>query len=268
MNDLKAFTGRSFKFKDICTIYPPTVNDILDNDSFFTGLGLLTITQEDLWDEINLNQEKEDPRHRWKVPENAPTPFSLLIAQYSTSEDFRAIINNIFEIFTHNKILIWPGFSMVIIVDKKLAAVLDNENTDVDFDDLGEEDLKLITEDNYFDFQNAIREAVGTTPAEKPDLSRHPRVLRMDALARIRDKKKASKNSISMKTTLTAICCMGIGITPLNIGEITYASVNSLIMMYQQKEGFEQMSTTARFGLLDTSKGDYKHWIRNLEQND
>jgi hypothetical protein len=52
--------------------------------------------------------------------------------------------------------------------------------------------------------------------------------------ARERDRKKAkqhSKDGISFNACLTAICCMGIGITPLNIGEMSYAAVGPIMSM-------------------------------------
>jgi hypothetical protein len=56
----------------------------------------------------------------------------------------------------------------------------------------------------------------------------------MKRKARERDRIKAksgSKNGISLSTSLTAICCMGIGITPLNIGEMSYASISPIMTM-------------------------------------
>ena len=42
------------------------------------------------------------------------------------------------------------------------------------------------------------------------------------AKARMRDRVKAkSKDSLTLGSTLASICCMGIGLTPLNIGELS-----------------------------------------------
>jgi hypothetical protein len=51
-------------------------------------------------------------------------------------------------------------------------------------------------------------------------------------LARKRDAIKANqknKGGITLSTSLVAICCMGIGITPLNIGEMSYAAVGPIM---------------------------------------
>ena len=51
----------------------------------------------------------------------------------------------------------------------------------------------------------------------------------MKAKMRLRDRVKAKKGGgISLSTSLLSLCCMGIGITPLNIGELPYASLSAL----------------------------------------
>jgi hypothetical protein len=47
---------------------------------------------------------------------------------------------------------------------------------------------------------------------------------------RIKAKQKGS-NGISLSTCLVAICCMGVGISPLTIGEMSYASVGEIMKM-------------------------------------
>jgi hypothetical protein len=37
---------------------------------------------------------------------------------------------------------------------------------------------------------------------------------------------------------LVSICCMGIGITPLNIGEMSYTALESIVKKYQDKEKY------------------------------
>jgi hypothetical protein len=67
-----------------------------------------------------------------------------------------------------------------------------------------------------------------------PDPNEDPRIARIKAKARERDRLKAKKGTaggISLHTCLVAICCMGIGITPLNIGEMSYAAIGPLMKM-------------------------------------
>ena len=100
-----------------------------------------------------------------------------------------------------------------------------------------EEKQYCLCESNFFDFQNALRVVMGDKeiPAPEPDNpNENPRIRAMKEKARMRDRIKAkqgSRNGISLSTCLVAICCMGIGITPLNIGEMSYASVGEIMKM-------------------------------------
>lgn len=87
----------------------------------------------------------------------------------------------------------------------------------------------------------------------------------MKAKARYRDKIKAKQGGgISLLTTLVSICCMGIGITPLNIGEMSYASLNIIMNTFQEKEKYHIDIASLQAG-ADSKKINPKYWIRNLE---
>ena len=71
-------------------------------------------------------------------------------------------------------------------------------------------------------------------PPEPINPDEDPRIRRIKEKARERDRIKAkqgNKGGISLDTCLTAICCMGIGITPLNIGEMSYAAIGPIMKM-------------------------------------
>lgn len=53
------------------------------------------------------------------------------------------------------------------------------------------DDLVMIREEEYFDFQNAMRAAFGENPVDPPNPNEDPRIKRMKAKARYRDKIKA-----------------------------------------------------------------------------
>jgi len=56
----------------------------------------------------------------------------------------------------------------------------------------------------------------------------------MKAKARYRDRIKAKQNAKtdSLINSLASICCMGIGLTPLNIGEMSYAAISTITTKY------------------------------------
>ena len=83
-------------------------------------------------------------------------------------------------------------------------------------------DFLLINESDFFNFQNCIRQCVGKKTIEPPNPNEHPRIKEMKRKARYRDRVKEkqmakSKDGITLFTSIVSICCMGVGITPLNI---------------------------------------------------
>jgi hypothetical protein len=93
-------------------------------------------------------------------------------------------------------------------------------------------------------------------------------VRRIKEKARERDRIKAKKGvqgkGISLSDLLVSICCMGIGITPLNIGEMSYASINMLMPVYQNKEKYD-LDIRALLAGADSKKIKPKYWIGNTD---
>jgi hypothetical protein len=84
---------------------------------------------------------------------------------------------------------------------------------------------------------------VGKKIVEPPITDEDPRVAEIKRKARYRDRLKAKqaskgKDGISLYTTLVSICCMGLGITPLNIGEMSYVAIEAILRKYQEKEKY------------------------------
>jgi hypothetical protein len=87
----------------------------------------------------------------------------------------------------------------------------------------------------------------------------------MKALERDIIKARSGKNGgISFYTSLVSICYMNIGITPLNIGEMSYACISDLIRVYQEKEKYE-LDVKALLAGADSKKIKPKYWIRNSD---
>ena len=107
---------------------------------------------------------------------------------------------------------------------------------------------------------------MGGKAIEPPVIDEDPRVARIKAKFRKREKMKAKKHQSGpeLGALLTAICCMGIGLNPLNIGEMSYANVVWLIGMYQQQEEYD-VDIRALLAGADKKKVKPKYWIRNLD---
>ena len=245
MIDEKIFLGYPIDFKDICQIYPPTVNDVVGNKDFFIYQSLFTMTQEEL----------EDAYVNSAGATNVPTPFQYLLMNYYQDETMREKIEDGFMKFIHEPVTIVPEIEMLLIGKSE-----DELDPDVDL-----ENPRLLTEENFFDFQNAIRMVMGEKAAEPPDPDEDPRVKRIKAKARYRERLKAKRQKgPQFGTLLAAICCMGIGLSPLNIGEMSYACVHWLISMEQQREEYDT-DIRALLAGADSKKVKPKYWIKNID---
>ena len=249
----KFFLNLPKDFNGKVKIYSPTIKQVVENEHFSQYRYLLTITQEELEDEF-LNKINENGE-----PLTAPTPLEFLLTTSYHNKEIEKIAKDAFYFFIKEPI--------TFLYDKKEILIGDLEEIVKNASSL--EDLKkmiTITEEEYFDFQNAIREALGEKKVEPPDPDEDPRVKRIKAKARYRDKIKAKKGiGINLGTLLASICCMGIGINPLNVGELSYASVDSLIKTYQEKEKYETDIKALMAG-ADSKKIKPKYWIRNLDE--
>lgn len=96
-------------------------------------------------------------------------------------------------------------------------------------------------------------------------MNENPQIAAIKAKARLRDRvkrKQSQKNGISLSTTLLAICCMGIGLTPLNIGEVGYGAITPLMSMMQSKEKYETDIRSLLAG-TDPKKIKPTYWIND-----
>ena len=64
---------------------------------------------------------------------------------------------------------------------------------------------------------------------------------------------------------MTSICCMGIGLNPLNIGEMSYVAMNALLDQYQAKEKYE-IDIDSLLAGANSKKVKPVYWIKNLEE--
>jgi hypothetical protein len=107
----------------------------------------------------------------------------LLINCYHNAE-FRAIAQEAFEFFTHESINFFYEEKTLIVGNLEEAVA---KATSI-------EEFITIKEEDYFDFQNAIREVCGDNPIkppEPPDPDEDPRITAIKARARERDRIKA-----------------------------------------------------------------------------
>lgn len=256
MIDPIVFIGEPIQFGKICKIYPPKVKDVITNPRISQLFQLLTYSQGDIED-LFQSVDKKDAREQQK---RIPTPLEFILINSYKSKEFESLVQEAFMVFIHEPITFLYETKMILIGEAK--------------DILTETDLhafRLLQEENFFDFQNLIRESFGKEKEDLPDPNESPIVAHVKAAARRRKRlaaktKQKSGRGISLTTSLGAICCMGIGLTPLNIGEISYASIDVLTTLYQQKEKYQTDIDSLMAG-ADPKKVHPKYWIREENNN-
>ena len=235
--------GYPVDFKHICMVYPPKVKDIVTNQNYSIYSRLLTFSQEEIEDEyVKAQLDLKE----------LLSPFEYILNNAYNNPQFKQLLEQEFFLFTHDQIMILFEQKQIVIGDiKEIKSV--NE-------------LRILKEEDYFEFQNLIREAIGGKMIPPPNPNEDPRVKAIKAKARYRDYLKAKQGKdLNLKTTLSSICCMGFGLNPLNIGELSYAAIPALIATYQEKEKYE-LDVDSLLAGADAKKVKPKYWIRNLDE--
>lgn len=240
MSDSRFFIGAPVPVGRLCKIYPPKVREVVENEKYPLFHQILFITQEDL----------EDMKTEGKI-EEFMTPFSFLLNRAQMAPEIEAIVKEGFYFFLHEEITILYDMKIIIIgnLEEEIAKVKDLKN------------LRILSEKDYFVFQNYLRESVGEKTVEPMDLDENPRIREIKAKGRRRERaKQKSQGGISLTTLLTAICCMGIGITPLTIGEMSYAAISYIKDMAQKKERYE-IDVQSLLAGADSKKVHPEYWM-------
>ena len=246
MIDPNFFLGYPVPFKNICKVYPPKVKDILNDKDYPVYRKLFLSSQEDIEDEyaeLKLSMDE------------VPTPFEYLFTMMAAEPMIKTIIQNGFEFFIKEPVTILMDQHLVIIgelksVVKKIKSI---------------DQLRIIKEENYFEFQQLLRRSIGEKEVEPYNPNENPKVKYFKAKARLRDRVKAkSKDALNLTTTLAAICCMNFGLNPLNIGELTQGAISVLIRYYQEKNKYE-LDIQSLLAGADSKKIKPQNWIRNIE---
>lgn len=246
MIDPNFFLGYSVPFLNICSVYPPKIKDILNNKNYLIYRKLFLSSQEDIEDEYT----------ELKIPLNeVPTPLEYLFIMSESDPRIKDIVAEGFEFFIKEPVTLLMDQKMVVVGN--LKEVLKNIKS--------VEELKIIKEDNYFEFQQLLRRAIGEQEIEPYNPEENPKIKYFKAKVRLRDRVKAkSKDNLTLGSTLAAICCMDLNLNPLNIGELSQAAIAILIRYYQEKEKYE-IDIRSLLAGADSKKVKPKNWIRNIE---
>ena len=247
MIDPNFLLGYPVPFKNLCSVYPPKIKEILNSKDYPVYKKLFLSSQEDIEDEYTEN----------KMPlDDMPTPFEYLFVMMAAEPKIKQIVQDGFEFFIKEPVTILQEKQMIVI--GSLEDVLPKIKS-VD-------ELRILKEEDYFEFQQLLRRAVGQKEGEPYNPDENSKVKYFKAKARLRDrvKEKNSKDGLTLGSTLAAISCMGFNLNPLNIGELSQTAVSVLIRYYQEKTRYEVDIKSLLAG-ADSKKVKPQNWIRNIE---
>ena len=244
------FIGAPVQFKPGVNIYPPKVKEVVSNPGYNSFSRVLTYSHEEIED-IFVKEKKD--------VDSFPTPLEFMLNNCYHNKDYEDVCKKAFQFFLKTEVDFL--YDKKIILIGRIEEVLKNL-TSID-------QLVMIHEEEFFVFQNLILMATNQKIAEPPNPNEHPKIKAMKAKARYRDKVKAqqaAKNGMDLFTIMTSICCMGIGISSLNIGEMSYVAMQAILSQYQEKEKYS-IDIDSLLAGADSKKIKPKYWIRNLDED-
>lgn len=238
-----AYICAPYNFDDICFIYPMTVGTILALDKKYDiSTQLLTIDRSFIIQRYQLAYGEDFDIN------NIPTPLEYLMMSCEIDNEFLLELKNAFLTFIREEVTILIS-SCQIVIGSPL-------------------DKRIIDNDNFSDFQNVVRlqnkiAEVAKIPENESERAKHFREKRelRDAVKR----KQQGANAPSFLDLMSAMCAYGVGITPLNIKDM------SLFALYHQLNvngSKERYNTEMHFlyGGADPKKLKPQYWITNNNQ--
>ena len=156
MNKELYFICAPSEFKTGVKIYPPTVKEVITNEYYGHYIKLLTYSQEEIEDEF-MEAKKE--------LESYPTPFEFMLNNSYHNKQYEQLCKDAFKFFLHTEVSFLYEQKKIIVGN--IAEALKKAKTI--------EDLIVITEEEFFSFQNVISESVGKKTVEQYNPNEHPK---------------------------------------------------------------------------------------------
>ena len=151
-----------YDFKGKVLIYPPKIKEVVSDIYFGNYLKILTSSQEELEDEyVDKNKDSVDIK-------KVPTPFEFLLINCYHNKQVEHLVKKAFYFFC--KVEVSFLYEEKAILIGSLEEELKRANTI--------NDLVLLKEEEFFEFQNKIREAIGEKTVEPPNPNEHPKIRR------------------------------------------------------------------------------------------
>lgn len=253
--ELSLLRGKPFQFSKEIFIYSPTIAEIEDfgEENFFSAINGLTLTQ--LEADAFLENRKL----------NVNLTAMQLFFEFMRQESERTKTELVLELLTHNKVVILPEYHCIIL-----------GTSDTDSSEISDENV--ITKDDFYSFQNAIRKALGRAISVEEDLSKitDPKILaikkklRQGEIARAKAKiQQNSQNENCAKITINDMILSIVVYTGLSIDEVFSYSYFALCNLYDRirdKELYNEETIFMSQGVK--IKNHYNWMVTNINKGD
>lgn len=213
----------------------------MGEDNYLAHLNLLTLTSGDL---VETYKKK-----KVSVPDDIDV-FDNLMESCERDNAFLLDLEDAFFTFLREKVQ--------VLSDLKLISVGNGL------------DRRIIDRDTFYDFQDILRVqnriAIVDRPPENETAMQKKFRLRREEVERAKRKQKSKDaEAASMHDLISSMCCLGIGVTLQNVGDLSIYSFHELLDRAQAKESYETDIKMLLAG-ADSKKVKPKYWIKNLKK--
>lgn len=226
-------------------VYPLKIKEVIamGEDNYLAQLNLLTLTSMDL---VETYKKKKIP-----VPDDIDV-FDNLMESCERDNSFLLDLENAFFTFLREEVQ--------ILSDLKLISVGNGL------------EKRIIDKNIFYDLQDILRvqnriPTVERPPENETAMEKKFR-LRREEVARAKQKQKQKEKngeSASLHDLISSLCCLGIGVTLQNVGDLSVYSFHELLDRSQAKEEYETDMRMLLAG-ADSKKIKPSYWIKNLKK--
>lgn len=241
----KALLGAAIPLNNICMVYPLKIKEVIGmgEDNYLAQLNLLTLTSMDL---VETYKKKKVP-----VPDDIDV-FDNLMESCERDNSFLLDLENAFFTFLREEVQ--------ILSDLKLISVGNGL------------EKRIIDKNIFYDLQDILRVQnripIFERPPENETAMEKKFRLRREEVARAKQKQKQKEKngeSASLHDLISSLCCLGIGVTLQNVGDLSVYSFHELLDRSQAKEEYETDMRMLLAG-ADSKKIKPSYWIKNLKK--
>ena len=236
---LKSFFGYPYAYSTLCLVYPLTIKEIVDTGqiNYSSYLSILTMDEFD----IARNAEKK----KIQLDPTTIIPLKYIIDSTKQNYTFLLEFKNAFRTFIREEI--------TILFDDYAIAMGDCK------------DKRLITVDNFGDFQNIIRVQNKRAVKEDPPPDESPIRRKFRLKAEYRDAVKRSQqsndpNAPDLCALMSSFCCYS-GMAPKELEGYTFFAFKETFERYQLKDKYS-LDVRSILAGADPKKVKPEPWIK------